>query len=178
MNRSLLLTVGKKLNGDLLHLLSVFDLEPSGIIIHAYNQTNSKEYMLPITEIEVKQIFHLFPLFLYCYQFAESGYTRKHESLEQLLDTMYLAPVGSDWALHSTNPKIKAQKTVPLGEDLEAMIRSSKSENVESIHDLLVTALVELCKVKPVGIDAVRWLGDWLIANNPNKPRVEIVEEE
>jgi hypothetical protein len=42
----------------------------------------------------------------------------------------------------------------------------------QSLHDLLVQGLVELCKAKPVGLDAVEWLGDWLIVNNPNKPRV------
>jgi hypothetical protein len=52
MNKAALLTTGQKLNGNL-HLLSIFDLEPSGIIVHAYNQTSSKEYILPITEIEV-----------------------------------------------------------------------------------------------------------------------------
>lgn len=41
------------------------------------------------------------------------------------------------------------------------------------MHDLLVTGLVALCKAKPVGLDAVQWLGEWLLANNPNKPRVD-----
>jgi hypothetical protein len=53
MNRAALLTVGRKLQGDNMYLLSVFDLEPSGVIVHAYNQADSKEYILPITELEV-----------------------------------------------------------------------------------------------------------------------------
>jgi len=60
------------------------------------------------------------------------------------------------------------------------MIKEPMAAGKESIHDLLVTGLVELCKVKPVGIDAVDWLGDWLLANNPNKPSVleyEVTEE-
>lgn len=56
MNRTALVTVGKKLTGNDLYLLSVFDLEPSGIIIQAYNQIDSKEYMLPISEQEVRDI--------------------------------------------------------------------------------------------------------------------------
>jgi hypothetical protein len=58
------------------------------------------------------------------------------------------------------------------GNEVENMIRSPNS-NSSSIHDTLVTGLVELCKVKPAGTDAVKWLGEWLISNNPSKPRVE-----
>ena len=59
MNRNALITLGRKMNGDTLYLLSVLDVEPSGVIIHAYNQIDSKEYMLPISEIEVcdKRLF-------------------------------------------------------------------------------------------------------------------------
>jgi hypothetical protein len=53
MNKSALVTTGRKIYGNELYLLSVFDLEPSGVIVSAYNQTTSKEYLLPITEMEV-----------------------------------------------------------------------------------------------------------------------------
>ena len=52
------------------------------------------------------------------------------------------------------------------------------AEGTESIYELLVTGLVELCKVKPVGIDAVQWLGEWLLANNPRQPRVTVYDFE
>ena len=42
----------------------------------------------------------------------------------------------------------------------------------QSLNELIVQGLVELCKVKPVGNDAVKWLGEWFLANNPNKPNV------
>jgi hypothetical protein len=57
MNKVSLLSTVKKINPDQdLYLVSVYDVEPSGIIIHAYNQTNSKEYFLPVSENEVKAI--------------------------------------------------------------------------------------------------------------------------
>lgn len=59
MNKVSLLTLGKKLNDGNLYLLSVHDLEPSGIIVHAYDQLNSKEYILPITEFEVRMCLSL-----------------------------------------------------------------------------------------------------------------------
>ena len=94
----------------------------------------------------------------------------------ELLDTIYFAPLGNDWVLQSSNASISMQKTRPIGDDLEELIKYTG--DVGSIHDLLVTGLVELCKVKPVGLDAVGWLGEWLLANNPNKPRVEVTEDD
>lgn len=53
MNKVSLLTIGRKLQDKNLYLLSIYDLEPSGLIVHAYDQVNSKEYLLPISESEV-----------------------------------------------------------------------------------------------------------------------------
>ena len=53
MNKVSLLTVGKKLQDGNLYVMSIYDLEPSGLIVHAYDQRNSKEYMLPLSEHEV-----------------------------------------------------------------------------------------------------------------------------
>jgi hypothetical protein len=53
MNKVSLLTVGKKLQGNL-YLLSIYDLEPSGLIVQAYDQIQSKEYLLPVSEKEVR----------------------------------------------------------------------------------------------------------------------------
>lgn len=54
MNKSALLTTVKKFEIDSdLYLVSFFDLEPSGIIVHAYNQVNSNILTLPIKETEV-----------------------------------------------------------------------------------------------------------------------------
>jgi hypothetical protein len=60
MNKAALITVGKKFHEDSMFLLSVFDLEPSGVIIHAYNQADSKEYSLPVTEMEVGLLGSMF----------------------------------------------------------------------------------------------------------------------
>lgn len=85
--------------------------------------------------------------------------------------------------LQSTIESISKIKRKPTGEELEAMIKSPMNgPGSESLHDLVVTGLVELCKVKPVGMDAVEWLGEWFLANNPQQPRVmetyEVVESE
>jgi len=43
----------------------------------------------------------------------------------------------------------------------------------ESVKPTLLEGLAQLCKVKPV--DPVVWLADWLLMNNPNKPKTEEV---
>lgn len=55
MNKVSLVTLGKKLRDGNLYLISVHDLEPNGLIVHAYDQSNSKEYILPITEFQVRR---------------------------------------------------------------------------------------------------------------------------
>jgi hypothetical protein len=106
---------------------------------------------------------------------GESGFSRNPQSLSKLLDTIYLVSQGPDWVLQSSHPKIKGQKPRLSGDELVELITKS-STGMPSLQDTLVNGLVELCKVKPAGNDAILWLGQWLLENNPSKPRVEIPE--
>lgn len=42
--------------------------------------------------------------------------------------------------------------------------------NPETLHDLLIKGLTQLAKDKPAGLQAVQYLGEWLLNNNPNQP--------
>ncbi|XP_025114690.1 nucleoside diphosphate kinase homolog 5-like [Pomacea canaliculata] len=55
--------------------------------------------------------------------------------------------------------------------------QAAKDYLCRAVNPTLLKGLTELCKQKPK--DAVIWLADWLLTNNPNKPRIEnpIVEE-
>lgn len=106
-------------------------------------------------------------------QLSDAKILRTPESLTQFLGTIYISDNDAVWLLQSSNPKIKKQRIKPTGEQVDALIRSPSGPAGESMHDLLVAGLVALCKAKPVGPDAVQWLGEWLLANNPNKPRVD-----
>ena len=75
MNKPALLTVGKTLNEDKLYTLSIYDMEPSGIIVQAYNTADSKEYILPVSEREL----------------AASNITRRKDDLTTLVETLYLS---------------------------------------------------------------------------------------
>jgi hypothetical protein len=82
---------------------------------------------------------------------------------------MELRPAGTSLLLQSKNENItKAKNPMTAGE---------AQKSINQANTVLVSGLVELCKVKPVGADAVRWLGEWLLQNNPNKPRVDLVDE-
>ena len=112
------------------------------------------------------------------FQLAASGLSRSKDQLIILLDSLYLGPFGpTELALQSNFETIKLQKRKPTGEEVENVIKASEPGK-ESIHDIVISGLVELCKVKPVGLDAVKWLGEWLLANNPNKPSVDELEAE
>ena len=41
----------------------------------------------------------------------------------------------------------------------------------ESVNPTLLQGLAQLCKVRPV--EPVVWLADWLLMNNPNKPKTD-----
>eukprot|EP00601_Ochromonadales_sp_CCMP2298_P028735 CAMPEP_0173346386 /NCGR_PEP_ID=MMETSP1144-20121109/12534_1 /TAXON_ID=483371 /ORGANISM="non described non described, Strain CCMP2298" /LENGTH=158 /DNA_ID=CAMNT_0014293685 /DNA_START=29 /DNA_END=501 /DNA_ORIENTATION=+ len=154
MNKVSLLTIGKKLSDGNSYLLSIYDIEPSGVIVHAYDQQKSKELILPISEAEL----------------AHAGFARNILSLTSLIESIDIVPQGADFVLQSSNEDISNIKKRATGAELEAMVKAPMPNCPESIQDVLVTGLVELCKVKPVGVDAVEWLGNWLLNNNPPQP--------
>ena len=100
---------------------------------------------------------------------AGAGYNRTNEKLNELLDTMVLKPGGSSLLLQSNCTDISKPKP--------PMSVSEAQSTIAQSNIVLVNGLVELCKVKPVGTDAVKWLGEWLLNNNPNKPRIDMVDE-
>ncbi len=92
--------------------------------------------------------------------------------MQELIDTIEIVPQGSDFILQSSDERLSKIKQRLTGEALAEMMKNSLSGSNVSLNELLVTGLVELSKVKPVGLDAVKWLGEWFLANNPTKPNV------
>ena len=80
--------------------------------------------------------------------------------------------------LESSNRIISKIKKRPTGDQLEEMmLKPMVGDGSDSVHKLLITGLMQICKEKPSGNDAVQRLGEWLIENNPNKPIVEDPED-
>ena len=92
--------------------------------------------------------------------------------MKYLIDSIDIISQGNDKVLRSCIEEISNIKERPLGFQLETLVKAPIPDCTESIQDVLVTGLIELCKVKPVGVDAVQWLGEWLLNNNPSKPVV------
>ena len=76
------------------------------------------------------------------------------QELHDILSHKPTAPVRSDQGNFATPPSTK------------------------SIYETLIEGLTELCRVKPTGDEAVLYLADWLLAHNPNKPKVEFPPDE
>ena len=46
-------STGRKLSDDDFYIISLYDVEPNGILVKAYNQEHSFEYALSVSEQEV-----------------------------------------------------------------------------------------------------------------------------
>lgn len=95
-----------------------------------------------------------------------------------MIETIDIIPQGSDFVLTSTNENISKIKKRFVGPEINQMMKNPLTSGSQSLNELLITGLVELCRVKPVDLNAVQWLGEWLLANNPNKPNVVDPDEE
>lgn len=120
---------------------------------------------------------HFFITFL-TRQLSRAGITRHQASLKELLLTIELVRKDDLMVLESSNQIISKIKNRPTGDELEEMLKKPMmGDGSDSIQELLVTGFMQLCKEKPSGNDAIKWLGEWLIENNPNKPTVEDPED-
>jgi hypothetical protein len=155
------------------YIINIIDLSPAGLLVKAYSQESAQEYTLSPTEEQLK----------------EAGLLgRSDEDLQTLAESLDITRKGDGerMILSSSLEAIKDQKIIPQGpEEVNAYLNSiqwpstanGSSGEVLALPELLTTALSELCAVKPTaGIDAVRWLGEWLVENNPSQPHVEELE--
>lgn len=114
-----------------------------------------------------------------CYfQLVAARYSRSKDSLNALIETIDIFPQGKEFVLKSSNEAIPDPKQRLLGADLEDLLKAPLTYGGPTMNELMVNGLLELSKVKPVGVDAVRWLGEWFLANNPVKPNVIDPDEE
>eukprot|EP00614_Pseudopedinella_elastica_P015646 CAMPEP_0172586852 /NCGR_PEP_ID=MMETSP1068-20121228/6087_1 /TAXON_ID=35684 /ORGANISM="Pseudopedinella elastica, Strain CCMP716" /LENGTH=160 /DNA_ID=CAMNT_0013381733 /DNA_START=17 /DNA_END=499 /DNA_ORIENTATION=- len=160
MRKAAIYTVGRQLNDGEMYIFSLYDLEPAGILIRAYCQSTSSEQTTSPTENELEK----------------AGLDRSSDSLAKLAESYDLVSKGGTVFLESNLAGINPPKVVPRGEGVRQYITAT-TIGEETLPELLTTALAELCKEKPAGLDAVRWLGQWLLDNNPIQPDVAEPED-
>jgi len=139
-----------------MYIITIIDLEPAGVLVKAYNQNSGTTFTLSPTENML----------------ANAKLTRTDADMTALADSIDL--VGTK--ISSSLDAIKDTKVIPQGADVTAFINNSTCGNT-NLPDILTEGLSELCKAKPAGLNAVRWLGEWLLANNPNQPHIDEPEE-
>lgn len=66
-----------------------------------------------------------------------------------------------------------------IKETQTALVDTPMGRIPKTLHSTLVEGLTALCKAKPAGLDAIRYLGEWLVNNNPrNKAASSSVTED
>jgi len=139
-----------------MYIITIVDLEPAGVLVKAYNQNSGTTYTLSPTENML----------------ATAKLTRNDADMTTLAESIDI----SDSKITSSIDCIKATKVIPQGDDVTSFINNTQCGDT-TLPEILTQGLSELCKAKPAGLNAVRWLGEWLIANNPNQPHIDEPEE-
>jgi hypothetical protein len=84
------------LQDDGMYVIGIFDMEPAGLLIRAYNQSTSTQYSLSPTETEV----------------AAAGLNRSPDSLRALANSIDIYEIGSETFIHSQLPGISKPKVL------------------------------------------------------------------
>ena len=145
---------------DDIYILQVFDNSPSGLLVKAYLQAKSVEYFMPITEGELDK----------------AALSRAEKSLTRLADSISLVEKSGQTFLESSIPGIIKPKVVPRGDGVRQFIVRTRAGD-DMLPAFITKALSELCKEKPAGLDAVRWLSQWILEHNPNQPSIKEPED-
>lgn len=150
------------------YILRVYDLEPSGIIISAYSDTDSKSRIYPVSEKDLNT-----------FSVQSHSTARSDNVLESIVNSLSLIKQDDEYVLSSNIPCLTNIKKKPSAQEIDNMVNDPNGAGPnQSIYSLLVTGLAELCKVKPAGTDAVQYLGQWLLVNNPAQPAVWSPEDD
>lgn len=135
--------------------VQVFDCEPAGLLVVAKGSSGN-EYTLAPSKRELSAA---------AVPKAQDGYAKLVESLNLIQSAQgHKELVSVLDGIHASRPPATAQAA--------STYLSNAPAGQETLPALLATGLTELCRQKPVGLNAVEWLGNWLLENNPNQPRV------
>lgn len=148
---------GRQLSDGRYYIISVFDCEAAGVLLRAYHQDDNMEYILTPSNRE----------------FEAAGLARADEHYDALVESLDIKTDEDEHTfLSSSLPGIQDPKFIPQGDKAKAAL-AAVAAGTGTLPELLKKGLAELCRAKPNGLDAVEFLGNWLLQNNPNRPAVE-----
>jgi len=55
---------------------------------------------------------------------------------------------------------------------LNSQIDTTTTTESVTFKTLILKGLTQVCKTKPMGEEAITFLGEWLLKNNPNQPTI------
>lgn len=149
--------------GSSTFILSVIDIEPAGVLVKAYNAELSQSWTLSVQENEMERAKILR---------TEKGLKRLIESIELGVDN---TDAGSMY-IYSNLVGVQHYKKTLNSSNLRQFLSEMKSgENLnaeEKLMETLTKALAALCAEKPTKTNAIRWLGNYLLENQPGAPVV------
>uniref|UniRef100_K3WSZ7 Uncharacterized protein n=1 Tax=Globisporangium ultimum (strain ATCC 200006 / CBS 805.95 / DAOM BR144) TaxID=431595 RepID=K3WSZ7_GLOUD len=172
--------------------IKLFDVDASGIAVVALQQTSGSDASLspPLkfarvfssSELRVAGICKTlegFVALVDALELVEDAYFTAQDAVEsQSAEISELAAFQLSAALPgiARPPPIVSQAAAmayftraPVGSE-----GSSESSN-PLLLDVVAKGLTELCRAKPAGtVDAVTWLGNWFLNNNPTHPSVQV----
>ena len=63
---------------------------------------------------------------------------------------------------------------INVDDEINQLLNSQLGDTTKSVtfKTLILKGLTEVCKTKPMGEEAITFLGEWLLKNNPNQPTI------
>ncbi|KAG7384512.1 hypothetical protein PHYBOEH_009427 [Phytophthora boehmeriae] len=112
-------------------------------------------------------------------ELVEDAYFTGNDAVNAGLNSLSAYQLSSTLGGMSYPPPVVSQEAAlayfaraPVGLSTWNSSRVPEEENL--LSNLVVRGLVELCREKPAGLDAVKWLGNWFLDHNPAQPKVVI----
>lgn len=172
----------------------LFDVDDAGVAVIAYQSASESAGAPPL---KFSRVFSRTELRAAGITKTLEGFVALVDSLELVEDAYFTAQdaaadsSGDDasefaaFQLSSSLPGIKFPPPIvsqraamayfaraPVG--LAAWNHGHGDGSNELLLDIVAKGLAELCRAKPAGLDAVKWLGHWFLEHNPSQPNVEV----
>ncbi|ETW08470.1 hypothetical protein H310_01047 [Aphanomyces invadans] len=144
------------------HVVTLYDTEPSGVVCMAVNSATTNKFTRAFSSAELKA----------------AKLTKTPSDYFHLVESLYFVAIGgvNELQLHSSLPGMRPPAAIATATAAQHYLTNAQAGN-ENFTQVLSRGLIMLCNDKPMGLQAITRLGKWLLENNPNKPKVVVVNK-